>query len=163
MNPEKVAGEERVARQQVVHFHSSDERFCKTTDAGKGRRFAINVANVTCPRCLQAVTYVGPFPFVTIVENCEQLQVSRGIAGRTTPPNTSPTLSRVEANANARVMEAAPELLQALKLIHDYWSEGDSSDPALRPGALLGDGDDDRAAIGNIVSAAIAKAEGEQR
>lgn len=84
-----------------------------------------------------------------------------GIAGRTTPLNTSPTLARSEAEANAKVMEAAPELLRALKLIHDWWQEaGDWSTAPLHPGALLGEGDDDSAAIGNIVAAAIDKAEG---
>jgi len=38
-----------------------------------------------------------------------------GIAGRSTRLNTSPTLPRCEAEANALLMAAAPELLEALE------------------------------------------------
>ena len=57
--------------------------------------------------------------------------------------------------ANANLISASPELLEALKLIAYWWDDGYTQ--PLNPGALLGD--DDRT-IKQTILDAIAKAEG---
>lgn len=47
-----------------------------------------------------------------------------GIAGRTTPPNTSPTLSREEAEANAKLIAQCPPMVEVLLAIIESATDG---------------------------------------
>lgn len=43
----------------MIHFHSSDPRFCGATE--KPRQFTVNADNVTCGACAQGIrTYITP-------------------------------------------------------------------------------------------------------